>query len=216
MKRALPAAAVVLVVAGVVLLDEWWFRNKARDGQGASTWWSGPKYEGELRDGKRHGRGVFTAPSGGRYEGEWRDGEIHGQGVFTLPDGESYEGEFRHGKRHGQGVNTLPSGLRYEGGWRGGMHGDGTDACVRRVWPFARMGHGEAATDAVDGRGDAGTFAKRAGDETLVLCVHRALLGVSGSMAGIIRHGRRRCVRRARGCSIGGWRARRRVTGGDR
>ena len=76
MKRVLMAAVVLL--AGCQATD-------------------GPRYDGEVRDGKRHGQGVYEWPDGDRYEGEWREDKRHGQGVNEWPDGTRYEGEWRDG-----------------------------------------------------------------------------------------------------------------------
>ena len=63
------------------------------------SFYSGSKYEGDMKDGWYHGQGTFTYPSGVKYVGSFYKGQFHGKGTLVYPNKGYYEGEWEHGKK---------------------------------------------------------------------------------------------------------------------
>ena len=79
------------------------------------NYFSGERYEGELKNGKREGKGVFYFKDRSRYEGNWKNGVKEGKGTYYYSDGKKYEGDWKNDKMEGTGIIYFNSGSRYEG-----------------------------------------------------------------------------------------------------
>ncbi len=74
-------------------------------------------YQGSWHDGLRSGNGKMTFANGDVYEGAWKNDQPNGHGEMQYQDGTSYEGAWLDGKRVGQGILTLANGMISQGVW---------------------------------------------------------------------------------------------------
>ena len=116
---------------------------------GTRRYFSGSKYEGELKSNQRHGQGTKTWKDGSAYEGSWVDDKREGHGVMRTADG-TYTGEWRNNMREGRGTIEFSNGSKYEGEFLGNEpHGEGK-------WNYAGSGNvfeGQYARGVAEGFG---------------------------------------------------------------
>ena len=82
------------------------------------NYFSGERYEGELKNGKREGRGVFYFKDRSRYEGDWKNGVKEGKGIIYFNSGSRYEGDCINDFMEGKGIFFYNNGDRYEGDFK--------------------------------------------------------------------------------------------------
>jgi hypothetical protein len=84
-------------------------------------YFSGEKFEGEVRDHVPHGNGMKIYHNNDAYKGTFNLGQRHGTGFMTFANGDTYQGEWINGAQHGEGTSIeAETGNKYEGGWRNG------------------------------------------------------------------------------------------------
>lgn len=102
------------------------FKNNVMEGKGVITWFSGPKYEGELKDGRFNGTGTYYISEKQFRKGQWQNGKMEGKGFFQIEPGNWYEGDFINDNYEGKGIYHFTDGSLYDGQWANSeMNGKG-------------------------------------------------------------------------------------------
>ncbi len=95
--------------------------NGVLNGEGEIFWYSGDKYEGNIKNGLFEGFGELTWFSGEKYKGNWVNDMKHGHGEMTWSDGTSYIGNWKEDKMHGIGTLSYSNGKSRKGEFKDGV-----------------------------------------------------------------------------------------------
>ena len=93
-------------------------KNGKREGKGVFYFKDRSRYEGNRKNGVKEGKGIIYFNSGSRYEGDCINDFMEGKGIFFYNNGDRYEGDFKNDKREGKGIYYYSNGNREIGDYK--------------------------------------------------------------------------------------------------